>query len=32
MESTLGRSGIEEIPVRVEPRKRDVSGPGPENR
>jgi polyferredoxin len=32
MESTLGRSGIEDIPVRVEPRKRDSSGPGPENR
>jgi polyferredoxin len=32
MESTLGRSGIEEIPVRVEPRKRDSSGPEPENR
>ena len=27
-----GRSGIEEIPVRVEPRKRDASGQGPENR
>jgi polyferredoxin len=32
MESTLGRSGIEDIPIKVEPRPRDASGPGPENR
>jgi polyferredoxin len=32
MESTLGASGIEDIPVKVEPRPRDPSGPGPEKR
>jgi len=32
MESTLGRSGIEDIPIKVEPRPRDASGKGPENR
>lgn len=32
MESTLGRSGIEDIPIKVEPRPRDPSGSGPENR
>ena len=32
MESTLGRSGLEDIPVKVEPRPRDPSGSGPENR
>ena len=32
MESTLGRSGLEDIPIRVEPRPRDSSGPGPKNR
>jgi len=28
MESVLGRSGLEDIPVRVEPRERGSSGPG----
>jgi len=32
MESTLGRSGLEDIPIKVEPRPRDASGKGPENR
>jgi len=32
MESTLGRSGLEDIPIKVEPRPRDPSGSGPENR
>jgi polyferredoxin len=32
MEATFGRSGIEDIPIKVEPRPRDPSGPGPENR
>ena len=32
MESTLGASGIEDIPIKVEPRPRDPSGSGPENR
>ena len=32
MESTLGASGIEDIPIKVEPRPRDPSGSDPENR
>ena len=32
MESTLGASGIEDIPIKVEPRPRDPSGSGSENR
>jgi NosR/NirI family nitrous oxide reductase transcriptional regulator len=32
MESTLGRSGIEAIPIKVEPRPRDPSGSDPQNR
>ena len=32
MESTLGASGIEDIPIKVEPRPRDTSGSGPEKR
>ena len=32
MESTLGASGIEAIPIKVEPRPRDASGSGPETR
>lgn len=32
MESTLGASGIEDIPIRVEPRPRGTSDSGPEKR
>ena len=32
MESTLGHSGIENIPIKVEPRPRDPSGSDPQNR
>lgn len=32
MESMLGPSGIEDIPIKVEPRPRDPSGSGPGNR
>jgi len=32
MESTLGRSGLEDIPIKVEPRPRDPSAAGPGKR
>ena len=32
MESTLGSSGLEDIPIKVEPRPRDPSGSGPDKR
>jgi polyferredoxin len=32
MESTLGASGIEDIPIKVEPRPRDPTGSGPAKR